>query len=178
MNMVSIQGPMARGYYLTDAERMAFTQFLNSVFDNRFLFIHSPFKTDIVYQADRNLNTYLIRHLMEHAKKEITPQSIGKFYTTVGMKDTLENYFLRLNQLTANEEWFDAYVSEFSEKITYNPDNSILRHVLRCLSFINIDNINKLNNLTALHQPLKKLKVSEIDTHTQVVNFLDKFIPN
>jgi len=139
MYYLSIQGGRARGFYLQDESRRLLYRKLRSFLDNRFLFINSPYKTDLLYEASENHNFYLLEKLYEHKDRNFKKDYIQNFFRADNIQESLESFFNRILHMSVNKNWQSQYLQELREVVLDNPNNPILKKVIECYSHFDTD---------------------------------------
>jgi len=153
MYYLSIQGGRAKAFYLQDENRRLLYRKLRSVLDKKFLLINSPFKTDLLYEASKNHNSYLLKKLYEHKGRVYKDEYIKNFFRADNIQDALESFFNRILHMSVNEQWQQQYLEEMARVVTDNPNNPILKKVIDCYSNFNTDRYT-------IHIPTRKGKPS------------------
>ncbi|MEQ8928000.1 MAG: hypothetical protein RLO81_19440 [Fulvivirga sp.] len=175
MNLISIQGPSAPGFFMDREKCQQFHSLLHSMFDSQYFLTNSKYKTDIIYENSLNLNDYIINQLFKYADKSFDGKCRKHFYTSEGAKNTLEAFFIRLYHFTQRKEWYEEYIKNFDEQVRENPHNPITKHLLGCFKHIELSNFQNLYE-DVLQQ--KKLSVDRHQTYGLLVEYLSKFNVN
>lgn len=169
MNLISIQGGKARSFYLNEERRRVLYRKLRSFLDRKFLLINSPFKTDILYESEKDHNIYIIKLLYESIDRDFREEHISNFFRSDNIKDSLENYFSRILHLSIRKEWQDQYLEELGKVVLANPNNPVLHKVIECYSHFDV-------NKYTIHIPTAKgrtnLKVTPDNARQLVLNLL------
>lgn len=175
MNLLSIQGYLARGYHFDPAQLSLFHSVLHSLFDHQYLLINSTHKIDLLYKYEGDVKNHIIKRWMEIKEKNYTEGCDKKFYSAIGSKDALESYFIRLYQIIQRKDAYNDYISEFDRVAKESPENPMVIHVLGCFKHIHLSDFKTLY-LTDTIQ--KKLTINRHRTHSQLMDYLERFIEN
>ena len=172
MNMVSIQGTYARSYFLKEAELLGYHSILHSVLDHQYLLIHSKFKTDLLYKASEDLNDFFVEKFLKHQEKN-QDDPIGKrFYTSTGIKDTLEAYFIRLYHFKQRKDWFLPYSNAVKRELHSNQGNPIAAHLIKCCEQINLNAFDSFN--TVEPSSTEKNSLSRQEAYFKLMSHIDR----
>lgn len=139
MKLVSIQGARARGFYFHDDDKRMIYRKLRSFLDRRFLFINSPFKTDLLYESDADHNDYIIKFFYSYKGRRIAEKYQRYFFRTATLRESLENYFDRILYLSLNPSWQQLYLAELKSIIVANPNNPVLHKLIECYGHFDVD---------------------------------------
>lgn len=175
MNMISIQGAAARSFYLEEVKQLQFHSKLHSMFDSQYFWACSPYKTDIIYESQSNLNDFIINQLYKLADKPFDAKTRKHFYTSEGSKNTLEAFFIRLYHFTQQKDWYESFIVQFDRQARENPANPITRHLLGCFRHIDLQNFR---NLYDNELPKRKLTVDRHQTYMLLTEYLSQFNRN
>lgn len=138
MFFISIQGGRARSFYLEEENRRMLYRKLRSFLDRKFLLINSPFKTDMLYESEKDHNRYIIKLLYDSIGRTFLEPYISNFYRSDTIQDSLENYFSRILHLSIRKEWQGQYLEELGKVVMANPNNPVLHKVIDCYSHFDV----------------------------------------
>lgn len=171
MNFISIQGGRARSFYFENEERRKLYRILRSFLDRKFLLISSPFKTDLLYESEKDHNKYIIKLLHVEIGRKFSEKNISHFYRSDNLSESLENYFSRILQLSIRSKWQQQYLEELGKVASANPNNPILHKVIDCYSHFDVSKYT-------VHIPTKSgrpnLKVTPDNAKFLVMNLLSR----
>ena len=134
---------------------------VNTIIGSESLFIFSPQRCDILYNARHNYNDeignlWLLNAGLKKGNGNRTP-----FFNTRGKKDTLEGFFVRLIYLSSNRKWFNHYVGRLRQQLMMNPTHKIARALIECQRYIKNDGIHQMFdvplNQPEIHAPIPRL---------------------
>ncbi len=175
MNLLSIQGHLARNFHLNGEQQAVFHSVLHSLFDHQYVLINSTDKIDLIYDYNSDLKSHLTKKLCEIKNKSYSVEIERKFYHAVGSKNSLESFFIRLYQVAQRKDSYEAYIAEFDKIAKANPDNPVIMHILGCFNHIDL---HDFKNMYANGLNRQKLVINRHKTYAHLINYLDKFIHN
>ncbi|MDX1629808.1 MAG: hypothetical protein R3345_13970 [Fulvivirga sp.] len=132
MYLVSIQGERARSFYFKNEDRRILYRNLRSFLDRHFLLINSPFKTDLLYESEKDHNDYLIKLFYKAKRRAFSETYLSFFYRTTSTRDSLESFFNRIIGLDNHQNWQSRYLAELGRVVSDNPNNPILHKIIAC----------------------------------------------
>lgn len=171
MFLISIQGGRARSFYLEDESRRMLYRKLRSFLDRNFLLVNSPFKTDVLYESDKNHNAYIIKLLHESISRNFSEGNISSFYRSDNIQESLENYFSRILHLSIRKDWQEKYLEELAKVVLANPTNPVIKKVIECYSHFDV---SKYTVHIPTTQGRPNIKVTPDNARLLILNLLSK----
>lgn len=175
MLMVSIQGPLARGFYLDASEQSNFNGILRNVIGYQFLLISSKFRTDILYFSEIDQNKNIIKLLCREVGKEFYPGQVEKFFRTTNKQQTLEQYFLRLMHLSSKSLWYNQYITVAQQTLVDYSQNKVSITLKDCINHVHtnteFDSV-KFQSLTC------SIPLENKDLKSVALDLLSSFLAN
>lgn len=155
--LLCIQGKYAPTFFLKNQCAHHFRSLIESVTLSNAIVISSRYKSDVIYSADKNITTDLIKMWTTYQGIPYTDRLPEKFTSTDSGSSFLEYYFIKLAHLSMRNGWYRDYCRQFTEVCSQEPDHSLLKPIIACNQYLKDASIGELN-LPEI--PLRQLKFS------------------
>ncbi|MEL7148959.1 MAG: hypothetical protein AAFO69_21470 [Bacteroidota bacterium] len=100
------------------------------------LVISSPYRSDLLYQADEDISQKLLRVWCAYKGIAFQNEFKQRFTHSVGEEETLEYFFVKLTHLSQHKSWYRPYAGQFEEICRKEPNHELLGPLLGCNKFL------------------------------------------
>ncbi|MDN4163986.1 hypothetical protein QWY31_00655 [Cytophagales bacterium LB-30] len=129
---MSIQGPKARGLYVQPEALYRFKEMVAAIVMDHVLVISTPYRTDILYQADNCQAETLCKAWFVFAGNPSSSSCMDCIHLSEGKEEVLQHYFTSLGYLMSNTYAFGCYRNQFNQLRSAEAENPILQEISRC----------------------------------------------
>ncbi len=172
MNLISIQGKYAPGFYFKGDELFACESLMKSLANDDFLVISSRFRSDILYLREHERNTSVVRIWCLYKRKEYNSTLLNRFYRSTDTTESLSEFFVRLLYLRRVPAWYNPYIHVLENRLN-NTSNVIAQCLKECYDLMIDRNIFSAAEVQEQEVPPEPLRFR--DSRSIVQEMLNKY---
>ncbi|MGL1887636.1 MAG: hypothetical protein OCD76_14060 [Reichenbachiella sp.] len=132
IHLITVVGKHAENFYLAQTYLSDFKSLMNTITSGRVLLISTKFRSDLFYSADNPKNNSILKlwALYAHANQSLLENK--DLCTSMGNEESLSNYFLSINRLSANRYQYEHYKKVFDRTFNNDQQNPVAMTVIQC----------------------------------------------
>ena len=132
MNLITIVGESASGFYLDKQLIPDFKSLLRSLTSSRVLVVSTKFRTDLFYNSDESMNEEIFKLWGFYSNADLPNLHKTDLKEIAGDEASLSQFFNSINILSSNWYKYGIYRDTFQHIFNNDQQNPIARKVVQC----------------------------------------------
>ena len=136
IHLITVSGDSAKDFYLRQKLIPDFKSLIRTITSKRVIIVSTWFRSDLFYCTDEPKDESILKLWALYTNADLSKINSEDFSSSRGDSESLTDYFVSINKLSANQLYYRLYQKAFDVTLSNDQRNPVARKILECDQFI------------------------------------------